>query len=433
MIHQEDTRSVKEALFPTFKKQINSNLVKQDESYRSTNPPQTRLNNVYLIDNLNLMVGKNKNMQNLLKSEEDKKDDSFIEMKNESKNNNENIIKINSNESKFNITTKLSKIINIDKIDLLNIRYKVSPIELFLGIEYDYSKNKQGNLQKTTHSSNFFITFVDYTNSIYKFFMLFNYLKKFDHGFRYFLCVRDTSVSSRGLSKFHIFVQYNSPVILFYSKLNTRDVDTIGLHDTKVVNIMKSYGVVLDEIGETKHENPLNIKYDDMINNPQIKELYMSKLNNEFDVVNFGKNCFDGFRDVYYFYGGDIDHFNDLLMNYLKLVKVKYDVIYYKEYFWEGFQNKKVEVGVYPCFSDEDLLLSDFVRLITYNRTKVEYTTKSGVFENNYKRIIFVSEKSPVDIYIKFRRPDWTCYFHVYKIANIKDEQNIHEILQFYF
>ncbi len=42
MIHQEVTRSVKEALFPTFKKQTNSNLIKQDESYSSTNPPQAR-------------------------------------------------------------------------------------------------------------------------------------------------------------------------------------------------------------------------------------------------------------------------------------------------------------------------------------------------------------------------------------------------------
>ena len=405
------------------------NIYKGNLSNASPNSSNPQLKNMYLIDKINVFMQKNKLGENNLLSADS--DEGIIEMKNVCNNAPGNNIQNHSSDSVSNITSKISTVTKISSFDVLQMRHKITAIENILKIQYDYSQYKKGKLAKAINSQNFFITFVDYNNSIYRYFLLYNYLKKFDFGFKYLLCVRDNSLNSGTYSKFHIYVEYRKFVNLFYSQLKTRDVVAFHFYNNDIVHVMKTHGVVLDEFGEPKYKNKLNEQTNNIVQKEGKLVVLKNKMHRENDIEYFEKYYYNGFRKVYYFYGNNDAHFNDLLMMYLKYTKIKYDVVYYRNDKYEGFTNNQAAVAVFPYFSDNNIPLIDFVELITYHKQDVTFYTNNGPFKNNYKLIIIIGFKPPESLYIKLSRPDFSYFFNIYKTDAIKDIQTIHQIFNF--
>ena len=376
----------------------------------------------------------NRFLNGLLNSNEQFDDDN-IEMKNESNSNNISSF-INQSVSSGSIASYISKassLVNINKEELYNARYHITNIEKLLEIEYDYVKCRKNRPKQTIRSTSFFITFVDYYNSLYRYFLLFSYLNKIGKGIDYLLCIRDKTILKGDLAKYHIYVQYLKGAEMNYDKLNTRDVVTIGLGAKKIISIMKSNGIILDEIGESKNKGPYVLDLNSMIENDDQIKNEIFRQNSLFDIENFQMNYILGIREVYYFYGNNIDYFNDILMYYIKLIKCDFDIIYFKDGLWSGFEDERKSIAIKLYFSDENILLEDFIRLITYNKGQDIFRTKNGLFKNPYKMIIITTDKPIERIYSNFKRPNFKEVFKIYKLDNIKDPEEIKEILNIFF
>ena len=392
-------------------------------------------------DSLNIS---NEFLANILNSC-NKEDDRLIEMKNEI-NDNENTLNfeqsntisdnISNNISNISSSNELlktfytSRIADIDKMDNFYTRNLVTNIERILKVEYNYSKSKKARFNITTHSSNFFITFIDNYNSLFQYHLIYNYLKHLKTNIDYLLCVKDKVILKNNLSKFHLYLQFSKGVELCFSKLNTKDVYTFNKSALKISEIMKDNGYIIDEMGTPKNKGPYCLNLNKKIENDNQDEIDMNLANSEFDIATFSQNI-EGMRQVYYFYGKYIDDFNDILMSYLKHINDDYELVYINDLFWEGFRKLDAPIGFYPNFNDENVLLEDFLKFISYNKISDIFNTKDGQFKNKYQKIIITTDKSPDELYENFRRLNWVAFFHIYQSDDILDVQNLHSILNF--
>ena len=371
-----------------------------------------------------------------------KNDEDFIEMKDECTISNDSGIinksisnisgimnQSNSSRSFVEISSFASELINFDKKLLYAARYKVTQIEKLLNVQYEYNKTRKNRAKQTIRTTSFFITFIDHYNSLLQYFTIFLYLRKVAKGFNYLICVKDNDTDSNELVKFHIYVQYVKGAELNFEKLNTKDVCNLGTSAKKIVPIMKEYGILLDEIGEGKNKGPYVLDLNKMMEDDEQRLIDLNKRNSSFNVYNFQSKYFIEYKKVDYFYGINIEYFNDILMSYLKGVKNKFDIIFYIDGLWRGFNGEKSTIAVMPYFSDKEILLEDFIKLISFNKGMDIFKTDRGEIKNYYNRIIIVTEIPPERLYRNYDRPTFIEIFQFYNLDRIKNEQEIHIVL----